>query len=349
MALPGVRTTHRGFAALLRCAAWLYLLVLCGLAGAFRWVGEGSWISLAALYLPRWPLALPLLALVPALLVGGPRRLLWTQVASAALVAFPLLGLRVHLPRERLSDGPSIRVLSYNVWLGARGTNALRAEILAAKPDLVLLQTTSSEVQRLFEDPYFAGWSLRREDRLSLASRYPVGNCSTPEGLSTGSGPPFLRCTVATPLGLLEVFNVHAISPRLGLDRLRRALRRGHFPGDADLGDLLENRAVRERQIRGLAEAAARSRNPVLIAGDTNLPGGSRTLRDHLSRYRDAFDEVGCGFGYTFPTVALRPWMRIDRALAGDGLRFLSVRTGGEGGSDHRPLLVEVARSAHGY
>lgn len=329
-------------------AAWAYLLSLCATAAAFRLVGEGSWLVLVALYLPRWPLALPLVVLSLGLLVAGRRRLLWTQAASALLVAFPLSGLQLRFRAGGRVEGPTIRVLSYNVWQGMRGSSALRAEVLAARPDLVLFQTSSREADRVFEDPYFARWTVRREARLTLASRYPVGDCRTAEGLSTESGPPFVRCTVATPLGLVDVFNVHAISPRRGLDRLRLAARSGRFPDAAAVAEVLGNRDVRERQIRGLAEAAAASVNPVLIAGDTNLPGGSRILRRHLSSYRDAFEEAGAGFGYTFPTVDGRPWMRIDRALAGAGLRFVAARPGGDEASDHRPLFIEVARPARG-
>jgi endonuclease/exonuclease/phosphatase family metal-dependent hydrolase len=34
--------------------------------------------------------------------------------------------------------------------------------------------------------------------------------------------------------------------------------------------------------------------------------------------------------------------MRIDRVLGSDGVRFLAVRVGPRGASDHRPLFVDL-------
>jgi endonuclease/exonuclease/phosphatase (EEP) superfamily protein YafD len=118
---------------------------------------------------------------------------------------------------------------------------------------------------------------------------------------------------------------VHAYSPRHALF------------GDREPGNDI---AQRDGQI-GAAVAAARSDvPPFLIAGDTNLPALSAIGRRHFSGLTDAFADVGLGFGYTFPSK--RPWMRIDRALGSDGVRFADVRVGPPGASDHRALFVDL-------
>ena len=61
----------------------------------------------------------------------------------------------------------------------------------------------------------------------------------------------------------------------------------------------------------------------------TSLQKGER-LRACILEFR--------GIGYTFP--AERPWMRIDRVLGADGVRFLSAEVGARGASDHRSLRV---------
>jgi endonuclease/exonuclease/phosphatase family metal-dependent hydrolase len=81
-----------------------------------------------------------------------------------------------------------------------------------------------------------------------------------------------------------------------------------------------------------------------VIVGDTNLPPLSGIGRRRFGAFRDAFEAVGFGFGYTFP--AKLPWMRIDRVLAGPGVRFLSARVGARGASDHRSLRVDLELEA---
>ena len=99
------------------------------------------------------------------------------------------------------------------------------------------------------------------------------------------------------------------------------------------------NRSQPERQIEAAVLAAKADGAPYVVVGDTNLPPWSSVGRRHFEGLTDAFDEVGFGFGYTFP--AKKPWMRIDRALGSEGIRFLDVRVGPLGASDHRPLFVD--------
>ena len=83
--------------------------------------------------------------------------------------------------------------------------------------------------------------------------------------------------------------------------------------------------------------------NPVVIAGDTNLPGLSPLLAKSYGQYTDGFSVAGRGFGYTFP--AKRPWMRIDRVLADPRLRFLRFFTGSVIASDHLYVVAELGRA----
>jgi endonuclease/exonuclease/phosphatase family metal-dependent hydrolase len=90
---------------------------------------------------------------------------------------------------------------------------------------------------------------------------------------------------------------------------------------------------------------ARRETVPVIIAGDTNLPQLSATLRN-FEGFQDGFAEAGVGFGYTFPTR--RPWMRLDRIYASQQLRFLSFRIGSDAASDHLCVVADIeARSVH--
>jgi hypothetical protein len=186
-----------------------------------------------------------------------------------------------------------------------------------------------------------------------VASRYPIRDVFVPPELvyaqGTG-GAHFVRYTIETPLGLVDVFNVHPTSPRQGLEEvrghgLREEIASGRLFGGKAAGSVAFNGSRRQRQVSVMSEAADASTRAVLIAGDTNLPGLSWLLHERLGRYHDAFSEAGRGFGYTFP--AKRPWMRIDRILTNGRLRALDFRIGDDGVlSDHRCVFAAIALNA---
>jgi vancomycin resistance protein VanJ len=110
-------------------------------------------------------------------------------------------------------------------------------------------------------------------------------------------------------------------------------LRSGHVLWGQGRDRLIFNAYRRTRQMQGLAAAARASSRPVIIAGDTNLPGPSRIFRENLNGFDDAFAAVGRGFGYTYP--AKFPWLRIDRILTNGRLRVVDFRIGDTRASDH--------------
>jgi endonuclease/exonuclease/phosphatase (EEP) superfamily protein YafD len=309
----------------------------------FVFVGERSWAVMLLLYVPRALFLLPAVAIGLLLLRTGQRRLLWTQAICAMLVLWPLMGLHIALPRRE--RGVSLRLLTYNVWAGALGAEAIRREVLEARPDVVLFQATTQAADDAFRGPAFRGWAVRRAGPYSIATRYRIDEVEVPTEAPSSNGPPFVRFLVETPLGPIDVFSIHPQSLRGTFSALppgcswRRTLR----DGCAVLA-LRKNRAQRERQVRAVAEAAARSQNLVVIAGDINLPGMSRLQERELGRYQDGFLEAGTGFGYTFPANGFAAWLRLDRILAGPGLRFAAFGVGGDGGSDHRPVWADVQR-----
>jgi endonuclease/exonuclease/phosphatase family metal-dependent hydrolase len=86
---------------------------------------------------------------------------------------------------------------------------------------------------------------------------------------------------------------------------------------------------------------ATDERNPVIIAGDSNLPTLSKLARLNFANFSDGFSEAGTGFGYTYPA---RPsWMRIDRILASSALRFTTFEVGCAGVSDHLCVVAGLS------
>jgi endonuclease/exonuclease/phosphatase family metal-dependent hydrolase len=337
---PAPRPARGRAGRLARWLCWSYPLALVAIAIAFRAVGERWWLLVVPLYLPRvvFAVPLPLVALIAWRASAHGARGLWLSVLAALVIlVWPIGGLHFAMPRA--AQGPTMRVISYNVWFGRRGIPTVVDEIAAASPDLIALQASPREVDEAVT-ARFPGFETRQAGELFLASRWPIREVFRPRALALpegryGSSSAWARFTVETPLGLVDLFVTHPYSARDAIDGAREGL------GDGSRARILDNTEVRRRQVASLVDAAARAKNKVLIAGDTNLPGLSWMAGHYFDHYRDGFTDAGRGFGYTFPAHKI-PWMRIDRILSGEGLRFASFRVGGRAGSDHCPVIAEL-------
>lgn len=330
---------------LLWSGALLWVLSLVALVALFRLLGERAWPVVLLLYLPRFPLVLPGLVLLPLALCRGRRALLVPLGVAFALWLFPLMGLALPGPARRPA-GPVLRLLSYNTGHLVDGPENIRALVLRTQADVVLLQWTSHLAEEALGGPQFAGWTVRRVAQFTVASRFPVLSLEA-AGLPSGSGPPCAHAVLETPLGALDVFDIRPQSAReeLGAGRHLGLRQRLHlFLQEARSGRLAQSAKFREAQARSIAAAVATARHPVVVAGDTNLPGGSQFLVRYFGGLRDAFAEAGWGFGFTHP--ARLPWMRLDRVLLGDGLQAVSFEVLPRGASAHRPVLAALSLAA---
>ena len=321
-----------------RALAWINLAGLLLVMALFWFVGERWWPVVILLYVPRAAFALPLVIIVPALFKLR-ARLLWTQGVCLALVVGPLMGLHVALPHSR--PAATFRLMTYNVWYGKRGTDAILAEIDRAHPDVVVLQATSHLTDEAIKN-HFPNWHVEVVRDLAIASRFPIRDAYEPPLM--GEVPAqYVRYGLATPIGDVDVYTLHPYSPREGLYRMRGEWVHSARKGGSTEQAIARDTTDRELQLRAAADDAARRTLPVVIAGDTNSPEFSRAFRETFRGYGDAFADAGIGYGYTFPSNRLLPWMRLDRILYGRGLRVVSVSVGGRGGSDHCPVVADLA------
>lgn len=326
--------------------AYAYPLCLLALCALLTTVGESYWVTAALLYVPRVLYGAPVLVLAGALWLLKERRLLWTQAAAAAVVVFPLMGLVLPWPTGS-TTGPRLKLLSFNVDSANYGSDRLLAVVDREQPDLVLFQESP------WGGPLHDGLRARfphvdSSTQFLLASRYPVVDRTEPPKVPTAArmrSPRFMRYVVDSPLGKLAVYSLHPISPRgaLGISSFRGMFHRMRtgavLEGDPE-GDLERNSELRLKQVAAAAAMAERESVPVLLAGDTNLPGSSAALRRYFSRYADGFRSASWGFGYTFP--AKRPFLRLDRVMVGPELGFASFRVGCPETSDHLCVVAEL-------
>lgn len=308
---------------------------------ALRFVGESWVLSGALLYAPHVLWLLPTGGLLVALAIIGPRQLLPVQLGAIAFVLFELMGLVTSGPAPATPGAPRMRVLSVNVASGRKPLAPLVAELGALQPDLVVAQESTEEANRALAAA-LPGFHTLASTQFFVASRSPLRDLLEPSRLPAGGherSPRFIRVTAQTPLGALDVLVVHPISPRDALEELRYE-RLG-----AERSEIVSNTELRRRQLAAIVEVARTSTNPVIIAGDTNLPTHSRIYAELLEGWKDGFSTVGRGFGYTFPVGRRFAWMRIDRILAKPPLRFLRFGVGDSRGSDHYLVWADLERS----
>lgn len=332
--------------------AILYAIGLVAVALLLPFVGEHWWVTGISLYAPRFLLGIPLPFVVAALTRPRLRRYLWTQVLAAFVLVFPVLGCV--LPWPHWHRGPVIRVLSYNIDAAETATHVdeILAEVDHYSPDVVFLEEAIIAQEALSAGLHSRYPTVQGTGQFAIASKFPLVEVTTPPQVVADGrphSPRFLRVVLDTPVGPVTFYVVHPISPRESLLKVRAAGKRGFLFGrvfnSANAAAFYANSHLREVQVQTFGTEARSEPGPVVVAGDTNLPDLSLILRENLSSLDDGFTKAGWGFGYTFPTNKKFPtWMRIDRILAGHGLRFVGFQVGTSRVSDHLCVVADLVR-----
>jgi endonuclease/exonuclease/phosphatase (EEP) superfamily protein YafD len=153
-----------------------------------------------------------------------------------------------------------------------------------------------------------------------VASRWPLVE---DEVVVVNGRPVLLRATAVTDRGPVRLYSVHVVAPVGG------------------------GREEWAEELRQLTAAIRAERRPVLVAGDFNATWGNRPFRRLTDAgLTDAAAALGRPLQMTWPRDRrLPPVMRIDHVLTTAGLAVTSLRTGDGEGSDHRPLVAEIART----
>jgi endonuclease/exonuclease/phosphatase (EEP) superfamily protein YafD len=338
---------------MLRREAWLVALAAYPLlAFAYLWPqdwrNEGetyvlvSWAAFAVRVL-QFHLGLLLLVIVAAAAMKW--RTTGRRLALAALP--PMLFILVpaaaqFAPKVRGTGGgattapalppPALRVMSVNLLMVNTDTAGIIGEIKAERPDVLMLQE------------YTAGWhdAIRRE----LGGDYPHASVVMREdsfGIALYSRTPFAgEVEQRFPLG------------RAGVEQMRAEidLRRGHRVALYNV-HLLPPRtplytSEHRLQFADMVDALKAESLPYVVCGDFNFP---ETAPQHaaLKRIgaREAHELAGHGRGATWPVNGVFryvvPGIRIDHVYLAPALTATRCQTGIGRGSDHRPVVVDVA------
>jgi len=192
---------------------------------------------------------------------------------------------------------------------------------MVGRADVVCLQETNGLepgfLTRLKQE--LPGYGLVRSREVAILTRFPV----------RAQRNTLLPATERTLLTAVLDVNGQAVTV---LD--------AHFTTILLRGGWREMRASREAQLQSVLRVARDMRGLLVLCGDFNAPTRDLVYGQLKRTFRNAFDDAGAGFGYTFPANV--PLVRIDhvwlRELDAVRAQVLQGRA-----SDHRPLVVDIA------
>lgn len=306
--------------------AWIVTALLASVALMRIVWHDGLWpfllcnIATPYLYLPAW-------AIAASAAIARRWRLFAPSVALVVLYChWVLLPLFPRSPPA--TTGTRLRVVSANLLVVNETPEVLAAELERFDADVYFLQELSAEWDEQFERLGF--WRrypfnrrINGEDAFgaAIASRLPVRDLE----VFWSADLPQVRGVLHLDDRDVELVNIHLLPPRT-LDYTRYY----HLGAEA----LLE--IVRRFGGRSF-----------IVAGDFNSTPDS----DFATRMRDLADDAwesgGRGFGFTWPNGMFSlPPIRLDHVFVSRDLGVLAVRVGDGAGSDHRPVLADIARRA---
>ena len=244
----------------------------------------------------------------------------------------------------------TVRILSMNMLYGSGDTQVIKGIIDRESPDVIVFQefTPQNWVQfgPLLRDQYPFSVNAGREDAFGQAvfSKLPFTGPATPypprigQGLPERAGgfvglaDPQIRFTVRHPGGgtdgTLTVQNTHLVPPT-GANLLREQRMQCAWLSEVGVD-------FRDDPRRGL-----------VLIGDFNFTKESpQATLFRRSGLVEAHSQAGSGRGTTWPaTTFLRffPGVRIDQAYSTGAAHVVASRVLEPTGSDHRPIVVDVA------
>ncbi len=318
--------------------AVVYLIVALVIVVGTKRLGDadGHWFFTVMLFVPRWPLALPFLLLVPIAAFGRYKPASFAALVAAALLNlwFDDLGVSVggdsSAPRDE-----RLRIMTYNIGGGSFEPADLVALVKEIDADVIGFEECQLE-EGVFDG---TGYTMRNDNGNCLVSRLPVRvvDVRDPQDIwdKNGSGA-IARYEIEWQTRTFSIEVVHLETVREGLQTLPFGFWKSDWDGPKVLGENVTERAL-ESKIA--SEWTQRSKVPTIVVGDFNMPADSAIYRRYWSDLHNALSEKTLGPRVTKATR----WhgIRIDHVLFGDGLACMSARVTRHLGMDHRPVVAD--------
>ena len=249
-------------------------------------------------------------------------------IASAALLMGPELAAAASQKRVP-AGGPSLKIVQFNLWGRNRDPEATAAWLVEEDPDVIV-----------FEEGFARSGGVAR----ALAIRYPHSiTCAEPRPCST------LILSKRAPVAGGGLDGSVSDANLVGAWATYQG-RRGQFTVVGVHYTWPLPAGPQQQQTLRLAKVLDRfPKDSLVVSGDMNSTPWSFSLRrqDRLfgleRRTRALFSWPAADFtDYSVP--APFPFLPIDQVYAGTAWKTVSVKRGPRLGSDHYPVVVELAR-----
>ncbi|MDD5708245.1 MAG: endonuclease/exonuclease/phosphatase family protein [Kiritimatiellae bacterium] len=292
---------------------------LLGFAGRFSW-----FLDLFSHFRVQYLLGLIVLTIV--LFIGHHRKTAYAFLIFAGInlvTILPLYFSGANMPEEA---SPALRAMLINVNTRFGDPNRVRAAVLAADPDILVLEEISSLWMKNLEwlthsHPHSLAKPRGDNFGIGLYSKLPIVEAKV---VSIGDAEvPSILATISTPHANLRVIATHPLPPG-GRDYSR----------------------WRNEQLERLPDYV-RSHLPVLLLGDLNVTPWNYHFRRLLARSGLRDSAKGYGVQPTWPSNIPLLRIPIDHCLHSEDVIIVDRKVGGNVSSDHYPLIVDfVIRTA---
>jgi endonuclease/exonuclease/phosphatase (EEP) superfamily protein YafD len=295
------------------------LVGLLAVATAAGFLDRVSWVFEPATLFRLQYVGLLLAAALVALALR--RRFLVVAAVVLAVVNIAVIGPWQHGPRAGTSSGdPTLRIVAFNIKSGNHRYDQLAPLIARLRPDVLGLLELTPGWARAAES---ASSRVRPRRFVVRRGAYGMGLLSamTPTALSTrrfpADGPAVLIARFTIRDRPVTFVLVHMHTPFAG--------------------------SVHERELRALAAARPSLGSRLIVCGDFNTVPWAAQFRD-FSRSAGLTDVFrGDWHGYSWPSWSRLLGVPLDHCLISSGLAVRGRHFGPSIGSDHFPLVVDVA------
>lgn len=321
------RMTIQFAAYLFRVLTGAYAISVLGFLLLHWTIGERSGLVALLNSLAYW-LLLPAAILLPVSLLMQRRDLVVLLLPIVAV--FGMWYTPYFLPRVTADvpeTAPHLRVMTYNTLSMETQGEDLARVIRDADADVVALQELSDR-----NAAYLAA---------ALADEYPYQQFSTFRRTAVGGKGILSRY----PITRYETWKTHLVHQRADLDVYGTTVTLLNVHAPMPLSTGFDRRNADVQAIQDYAQQI--TDHPVILVGDFNSTPHSEPYNQITNVYRDAFAQMGQGFGFSF-TVRDIPIIRIDYVFHTADLVTLDAAVlPDRGGSDHHPLRATLALNGH--
>ncbi|MGE5147813.1 MAG: endonuclease/exonuclease/phosphatase family protein, partial [Candidatus Eiseniibacteriota bacterium] len=268
--------------------------------------------------------AASLLVIAAAALIRSPRIAL-IGLACFALHAATTFG-PLFVPRAEAAAGAgtAFRLTTLNLYYKNRDTRRTLDFLAAVKPDVAVFEEAMrhwpASLAPLAEDmPYVVSVppAVSYRTGLMVFSRYPIVDVAYERPVAYYQ--PIVVVRVAIKDAVVTVIAVHPSHPT--------------SPGKAH---------IRTRYMKAIADIAARTRGPVVVAGDFNSSPWSEPFRAMRDQGRLSDAAARRPWLTTWPSWLPLPGLQLDHVLVNRDVLVQRLERGPSTGSDHYPLTADL-------